>query len=312
MTGETGRKRISIVIPVYNESANLRPLHRRLDEALSAIAYDCEMLFVDDGSIDGTFEILQGLAEADPRVRALQLSRNFGQQAAITAGLEHAVGDAILTMDGDLQHPPELIAELLKKWEEGYEVVYTIREESRDVGALKAATSAAFYRVFSRIADFELPGGTADFRLLDRSVREAVLEMQERTRFLRGMIHWTGFRRFAVRYRADPRHAGRTKYSARRMLHLAMDAVTSFSPAPLRVASLVGVVTAVMALFYLVFVLYSAIVKGNVVAGWASVLAVLLILGGTQLVAIGILGEYVYKIYIETKRRPHYFVRRRI
>ncbi|MBK8915802.1 MAG: glycosyltransferase family 2 protein [Phycisphaerales bacterium] len=299
---------LSLVVPVFNEQENVEPLARRVHNALRDIADPYELLFVDDGSSDETPARVVRLGEADPRVRLVRLSRNFGHQAALMAGLEHARGQAAISLDGDLQHPPELLPELIARWRDGFHVVQAIRRAPVDDRAAKRISSGWFYSLLSRVARIRVTPGAADFRLLSREALDAFLACRERCRFNRGLVQWIGFDYCEVPYDAAARHAGRTKYSYAAMLRLAGDAIFSFSSWPLRLAGLAGAFLSVAAMGYLVWVLYAA-VAGLAITGWTSLAATMLLLGGTQLLVLWILGEYVGRLYEEVKQRPIYIVR---
>lgn len=301
---------ISIVIPLYNEEEVVRETYKRTTAVLESLQTPYEMIFVDDSSTDKTFEILMELSSRDPRVKALSFSRNFGHQAALTAGLDHSRGDAVVTMDGDLQHPPELIPELLKKWREGFEVVYTIREYDESEGFFKRATSSFFYSIINSLAQITIPANAADFRLYDRKVVEGLKSLRERNRFLRGLSAWVGFRQTGVNYKAARRLAGTSKYSVRKMIKFAIDGITSFSIFPLKLSIYLGFTVSFLSFLYLAYVLYVRLVTERSVPGWASTTIAMLFLGGVQLIAIGILGEYIGRIYEEIKARPPYIVTR--
>lgn len=303
---------ISIVVPAYNEEGNIAELYRRLTALLDGRDESFEIIFVDDGSADDTLERIAELSERDERVKAVSFSRNFGHMKALCAGLDHASGSAVITMDADLQHPPELIPRLLDKWRAGYEIVGTIREEAADTGAFKRTTSRWFYGLMNRIGGIDLPRGAADYRLLDRKVVDTLKNMQERSRFLRGMIGWVGYRKTFLNYRADPRFAGSTKYSFSRMLRFALDGITSFSAVPLRLSAFVGVLVALSGFVYAAYALYTRFFTDRAIQGWASVLVAVLLIGGVQLVFLGVIGEYLSRVYEEAKQRPLYIVRRKI
>lgn len=298
---------VTIVIPVYNEAETITELCRRLRLVLSEVA-DHEIVVVDDGSTDGSWDVLCAEAAGDPRMRVARLSRNFGHQVAITAGLDLARGDAVVVMDGDLQHPPEAIPALLVRWREGYDVVYAVRSRRTDEPWLKRSTASAFYRVLGRLADPDIPAHAGDFRLLSRRAVDAVRAMPERARFLRGMSAWIGYRQTAVPFEAAPRFAGRTKYPIGRMLHLASDGLTSFSAVPLRLVSALGFVFVFFCAAYLVYVLYLHFLTDRTIQGWTTVVVLILLIGGIQLVSLGIVGQYVARIFDEAKRRPLYFL----
>lgn len=303
-----GDVQLSVVIPVYNEAEGLPLLWEELSKALALVAEPWEVVFVDDGSRDGSWAVIERLHQRDGRVKGLRFSRNFGQQIALTAGMDAAAGAAVLMMDADLQHPPALIPELLRRWREGHEVVYTVRTNTQGASAAKKLTSRAFYRLINWLGGVRIEPNTADFRLLDRKAVEALRRMPEHSRFLRGMIQWLGFRQCAIPYEAPARAAGSSKYSMRRMVLLALDAVVSFSTLPLRLAFYCGLLLAGVSGCYLIYVLYVALFTSRAVPGWASVLAVVLLLGSAQLLLLGLIGEYVARIYDETRRRPLYLV----
>jgi len=301
---------LSVVVPVFNEADNLEPLLARLVPVLGSLRGRFEILFVDDGSTDDSPARLARLAADQPNLRALRLSRNFGHQAALVAGLEHARGDAVITIDGDLQHPPELIAELAERWHAGSQVVQAVRREPVDTSILKRVGSRGLYRLLSWVSRLRVTPGASDYRLMTREAVDAFLACPERCRFNRGLVQWIGFDYAEVPYQAEPRHAGRSKYSYRAMLRLAGDAVFSFSSWPLRLAGLAGVCVSLAAAGYLAFVLWAALFTERTVPGWSSILATLLILGGAQLIVLWILGEYVGRLYEEVKQRPLYVIRR--
>lgn len=301
---------LSIVAPVYNERQSLAELFSRLREAVAAAdVADTEFVFVDDGSSDGSLEWLRRAEVDDPCVRTISLSRNFGHQAALLAGLEAARGQAVITLDGDLQHPPELIGRLVERWREGCDVVQAVRRAPADLSAVKRAGSRWFYRVLSTVTRLEVTPGAADYRLMSREAVTAFTQCQERCRFNRGLVQWIGFACAEVEYDAAPRFAGKSKYSTRAMIRLAGDAIFSFSSLPLRLAGLAGAVVSVAAAAYLAFVLGARLFTNYTLPGWSSILATVLILGGTQLIVLWILGEYVGRLYEEAKQRPIYIVR---
>jgi glycosyltransferase involved in cell wall biosynthesis len=300
---------LSVAAPVYNEEASIEEFHRRVRSALDGLPY--ELILVDDGSTDGTGEILARLAEEDPAVRVVRLSRNFGHQAATTAGLDHARGDAVVMIDADLQDPPELIREMLERWREGADVVFAVRRTRAGETRLKLATARWFYKIFARLAQVELTQNAGDFRLLDRQALDALLAMRERNRFLRGMTSWVGFEQAAVEYERDPRHAGETKYSPRKMVRFSLDALSSFSHVPLQAATVLGFIFSLVA-FLAIPVAIGFRIAGEFVPGITTVLMVVLLLGGIQLITVGIIGEYLGRVYDEVKRRPLYVVRDRL
>ncbi len=306
---------LSVVVPCYNEEAVARETHRRLTKVLAGVgAADYEVVYVDDGSRDRTPEVLRELQLGDARARVLRLSRNFGHQVAVTAGLEHARGDAVVVIDADLQDPPEVIEEMVARWREGADVAYGERAERAGETRFKLWTAHAFYRLMNRLSKVEIPLDAGDFRLMDRRVVDALLAMPERDRFLRGMVAWVGFRQVAVRYSRAPRFAGASKHPLLKMLRFAADAVLSFSFAPLRLAVWMGFVALGMALAGIVYavVLRFFFDPSHWVRGWASLFVAVLFMGGVQLISLGIIGEYVGRIYGESKQRPLYFVRERL
>jgi glycosyltransferase involved in cell wall biosynthesis len=304
---------LSIVVPCFNEEEVLRSTNRRLVGVLEQLPLKFEILYVDDGSTDGTAEMLRELQALDDRIRVIRFSRNFGHQMAITAGLEHAAGDAVAIIDADLQDPPEVLADFVAKWMEGFQVVYGVRTERDGETAFKLWTAKIFYRTMGNLSDTEIPLDTGDFRLLDRRVVDALLAMPERDRFVRGMVSWLGFSQAAVPYHRAARAAGVTKFSFFKMVKFATDGIVSFSILPLRLATWVGFAASGIALVgVLITVVERLMGVEGLVKGWASVLVAILFIGGVQLICMGIIGEYVGRIYGESKRRPLYVVRERL
>jgi len=297
---------LSVVAPVFNEEELVEEFVQRATAAVADFEY--ELVLVDDGSSDSTPALLDRLADTDPRIRVIHLSRNFGHQAALTAGLEHAVGDAVAMIDADLQDPPELIPDMIAQWSQGADVVYAVRRQREGETAFKLATARWFYRLFDKLAQVDLEPNSGDFRLLDRRALDALLEMTERSRFLRGMTVWVGFNQTAVSYERDARQAGETKYTLRRMLRFSLDAITSFSHLPLQLATYVGIFSAGIAFIAIPVVIILRIVH-SYLPGFGSITIAILLLGGVQLIAIGVIGEYVGRIYDEVKHRPLYIVR---
>jgi len=296
------------VVPCYNEEESLPVLHRRLTKVLSSVTDQYEIVLSNDGSRDGTLETIRKLAVADPHVCGVDLSRNFGHQVCLTAGLDHARGEVIVMMDADLQDPPELIPRMIERWRAGADIVYAVRRKREGESFFKKATAAVFYRILRASTKVAIPVDTGDFRLIDRCALDAVLAVRESNRFLRGLFSWVGFRQEPIYYNRKARYAGETKYPLRKMIRFAMDGVTSFSTAPLRVAVWLGLMTAGFAFLYGLRVIYQGM-AGLTVPGWASTTVSVLFLGGIQLVTIGLLGEYVGRIFDEVKRRPLYLVR---
>ncbi|MBI2759667.1 MAG: glycosyltransferase family 2 protein [Chloroflexi bacterium] len=299
----------SIIAPIYNELDNLSELHRRLHEVMDATRQPWELILVDDGSTDGSTEKIRELAKADKRVRPLIFARNFGHQIAITAGWDYARGAAVVIIDADLQDPPEVILDLAKKWKEGYEVVYAVRAEREGESWFKKFTASMFYRIIYRITDVKIPVDTGDFRLMDRKVVDVLKQMPERHRFPRGMSAWVGFKQIGVEYKRAARHSGVTKYPFRKMLRLALNAITSFSYFPLQVATFFGFFSAGISILAIPIVIYMRIMGSGAFFGQATTLIAVLFLGGVQLISLGILGEYIGRLYDEAKGRPLYIVR---
>jgi dolichol-phosphate mannosyltransferase len=297
---------ISVVLPIFNENENIDVVAEAVSAELDRLARPYEVIFVDDGSTDGSFERLRQLAHLDSRIKVVRLSRNFGHQIAISAGLEFASGDAVIVMDADLQHPPELIPELVAQWEQGYDVVYTVREGRDHAGLLKRSSAAMFYWLMNRMCDIDIASNTPDFRLMNRRVVDVLLRFPERSRFLRGLVRWVGFRQKAVPFTARPRSHGRTKYPFARMLRFSVDGITAFSIVPLRLASYLGVLVALSGIPYASWAVYKRLFTDEAVHGWASLVVALLVIGGLLLVCIGIIGEYLGRIYEEVKGRPLY------
>jgi dolichol-phosphate mannosyltransferase len=313
VTGEPGVPRslglLSVVAPIYNEQELIEEFYSRVCKALTGFAF--ELVLVDDGSSDGTSAILQRLAAEDPRVHVVYLSRNFGHQRALTAGLDHAGGDAVVMLDADLQDPPELIPRMVDHWRAGCDVVYAVREHREGESHFKLTTARWFYKLFDKLTQVNLHHNSGDFRLLDRRPLNALLSMREHSRFLRGMTVWVGYRQAAVPYRRDPRYAGETKYTLPKMLRFSLDAIFSFSDRPLQLATLLGFLVSTLALVAIPVVVILRL-TGSYLPGFGTITIAILLLGGIQLVAIGIIGEYVGRIYDEVKGRPLYLVRSRL
>jgi dolichol-phosphate mannosyltransferase len=297
---------LSVVVPLRDEEGTVSELFRRIHTALADVRF--ELILVDDASADGTPELLDSLADSDPRVRVVHLARNFGHQAALTAGLEHARGNAVAMLDGDLQDPPELLPAMLAHWRSGSDVVSAVRTERAGESRMKLTTAHWFYRLFAKLSDLDLTQDAGDFRLLDRRALDALLSLRERNRFLRGMSAWIGYTQTSVPYEREPRHAGQTKFTLRKMLRFSSDAITSFSWRPLQLATVLGFLLSLIALLAIPLVIGLRL-AGETIPGFATVLCVVLLLGGIQLITIGIIGEYVGRIYDEVKGRPLYLVR---
>jgi dolichol-phosphate mannosyltransferase len=303
-----GKKLVSIVIPVFNEEGNLVTLYDRLRAVLKKISTDYELLFVNDGSRDQSLALLKTFAHQDPQVKVIDLSRNFGHQLAVTAGLDHCRGDCAVIIDADLQDPPELIAELMDKWQNGYQVIYAQRIKRKGEPFLKVFTAKIFYRLLKKLANVEIPLDTGDFRLIDRKVIDNLNSMPERNRFIRGMVSWIGFRQTSVPYIREERFSGKTKYPLFKMTRFALTGLTSFSLVPLQLASLFGFFISAISFFAGLYTIYLKIFTTQTLPGWTSLMIALLFLGGIQLITLGIIGEYVGRISEEVKQRPSYII----
>ncbi|MDF9407169.1 glycosyltransferase family 2 protein [Pelotomaculum isophthalicicum JI] len=301
--------RHTIIIPVYNEEAVINETYRRLTRVMESTGEPYELLFVNDGSRDRTAELIEGFAESDGCVKLLDFSRNFGHQIAITAGMDYARGEAIVIIDADLQDPPELIPLMIDKWKEGYEVVYAQRSKRKGETLFKKWTAAMFYRTLRALTEVNIPLDTGDFRLIDRKVCDAMRSVREKNRFVRGLVSWVGFRSTAIEYVREERFAGETKYPLKKMLRFSLDGITSFSHKPLKLATYLGFVISFASFIYLVVSVAQRLFNIGVVAGWSPLVACLLLLDGVVLIILGILGEYVGRIYDETKNRPLYILR---
>ncbi len=308
---ESSSPTLSIVIPLCNEEGNVALLTTEVRNAVESIGVPYEIVFVDDGSTDRTWSLVKEIGADDERIKGVSLSRNFGHQNAIFAGLNHASGDVVITMDGDLQHPPELLPDMYKEWEGGIHVVETRRIESEDVSFFKKTTSRWFYRIFSFLSGLPMSEGTSDFRLMDRMVVDNVIEMRDAALFLRGIAYWVGFEKTTIPYQARSRHSGTTKYSLMRMVKFAISSMLSFSLVPLRLGIWLGLATSGLAFIELVYILISYL-RGNVVPGWASTLAVVSFMFGILFILVGIIGSYVGNILETVKNRPRFIVKERL
>jgi len=306
------RPELSVVVPCFDEETVLRETNLRLIVVLEEISSSFEIVYVDDGSTDSSSEVLRALQFNDERIRVIRLSRNFGHQIAITAGLEHARGNAVVVIDADLQDPPEVIREFFSKWLEGYDVVYGVRTQRDRETPFKLWTAKAFYRLINLLSNTAIPLDTGDFRLMDRGVLDALQVMPERDRFVRGMVSWLGFSQVGVPYKRAGRFAGRTKFSLFKMLRFAIDGIVSFSVLPLRIATWVGFAASGIAMVEIALALYNRIFTGGLVRGWTSTVIAVWFVGGVQLICLGIIGEYVGRIYGESKRRPLYILREKM
>lgn len=299
---------ISIVVPVFNEEEVLTEFHNTVNKALSALPIDLEIVYINDGSSDNTLAVINALRASDSRITLIDLSRHFGKEIALSAGLHKAAGDAVVIIDADLQDPPGLIPELIKEWQNGYDVVYARRTRRDGESFMKKATSRAFQRLIQHISKVTIPEDTGDFRILSRRAVNALNTFKEQHRFMKGLFAWIGFKQKAVNYKRDARRAGNSKWSYWRLWNFAIDGITSFTIAPLKISTYVGTITALSAFSYGIYMVIETLLHGNAVPGYPSLIVIVLILGGVQLVAIGILGEYLGRIFNETKQRPLYFI----
>lgn len=306
---------LSIVVPVYSEEMVIPEFHSRTLNVLSGLApmFDYEIIYVDDGSRDNSLALIRNLNSTNSRVRAISLSRNFGHQFAMSAGLDHARGDAIITIDGDLQDPPEIIPDMVAKWREGYRVVFGVREKRRGESLVKLLTAKLFYRLIRYLSDIDLPVDAGDFRLMDRKVVDVLTAMREENRYIRGLVSWAGFSQFGLPYWRDRRYAGKTKFSYKKMIRFGVDGILSFSDKPLKISAFVGSLMTVVSFIVALWVVINKLLMPHmVVSGWASMLLAVLFMGGIQLLSLGILGIYFGRQYREVKKRPLYVVAERI
>jgi len=303
---------LSVVVPVYNEEEVIQESYKRLTAAISAIGETYELIFINDGSRDKTPALLAALCETDSHVRFLNFSRNFGHQSAITAGMDYALGDAVVVIDADLQDPPEVIGDMVKKWREGYDVVYGKRLKREGETAFKKLTAKIYYRLLTSLTSVDMPVDTGDFRLIDRKVCDAMKSLSERNRYVRGLVSWVGFRQTSVEYVREKRFAGETKYPLKKMIKLAMDGIMSFSYKPLKLATSIGVLLSGCSFIYLIVIILQRIFTQTTVTGWASTMAILLFTQGIVLMMLGIIGEYLGRIFDEIKGRPIYIVKEAI
>ena len=302
---------LGIVIAAYNEADALPAMHARLSRVLDAMGLPAQVVYVDDGSRDATWQVLGAIAAGDPRVRLLRLSRNFGKELALTAGLDHVDADAVVVLDADGQDPPELLPEFVARWREGHDVVYGTRASRDGESWLKRATASAFYRTINRVSNTGIPADTGDCRLMSRRVVESLRGLRERQRFMKGLFAWVGFPNTSIAYRREARIAGRSKFNYWRLWNFALEGITGFSTAPLRVATYVGLGTALLAFGYGMWIIAKTLAWGDPVQGWPTMMAVVLFLGGVQLMALGVIGEYLGRLYLEAKQRPLYLVQER-
>jgi len=307
-------KKISVVVPMYYEEEVAQECYGRLSKVLATIEnYEHEMIFINDGSKDKTLEILENIAKEDNNVKVISFSRNFGHQCAVTAGIKHVTGDAIVIIDADLQDPPELIPEMLKLWEQGYEVIYGKRKIRKGESKFKLLTAKMFYKTLNALSDVDIPKDTGDFRLVDRKVVDVINSLPEHNKFLRGLFSWVGFKQKAFEYERKERVAGKTKYPLKKMLKLASDGIISFSTKPLKLVSGLGVLSIVLSFIILMYSILSYFLKwNNVTPGWTSLMVTITFLGGAILISLGVIAEYIARIYDECKRRPQYIINKTI
>ena len=302
------KKRISIVVPVCNEEANVKVMAASLQNVFQSLPYIYTLMFVDDGSTDATMQEIKKLAAENTNVFFISLARNFGHQNALKAGLDMADGDAVIMMDGDMQHPPDLIPEMLKQWEAGIDIVYTIRKDHKEMPMMKRKTSNLFYNLINNLSDIDLEPGTADFRLMDQKVVEAFRAFKETDLFMRGLVKWMGFNQVGIEYDPALRTHGKSKYTLKKMVRFALEGITSFSIRPLYIATYLGFTFSLLSLLYIPYIIYSFIFS-HIMPGWASIIATIAFFGGLQLMVLGIIGMYLGKLFMQSKQRPHYIVK---
>jgi len=291
-----------------NEEGNIRFLIERIVNIVSRYP-DYELIFIDDGSTDNSLKIIQEERTRNEKIHFISFSRNFGHQHALRAGLDYATGDCVISMDGDMQHPPELISKLVEKWQEGYEIVYTLRKDDPKLSFTKRKTANIFYFIINHFSDVKIEKGAADFRLLDKGVIKIIKTIKESNLFMRGMVSWLGFKQYGISYLPEERHWGKTKYTLGKMIKFAITGITSFSNKPLHISTMLGYIIATLAFLYGIYAIIMKIFADNTISGWTSVLTIVSFIGGIQLIMIGILGEYIGKLFIETKRRPNYIIK---
>lgn len=301
--------KLSIVIPIYNESSNLKKLYERLSSVTDTLNVNTEFIFINDGSKDNSIDLIKSLAEIDERVKYINFSRNFGHQIAVTAGLDKAIGNRIVIIDADLQDPPELIIDMYNKMDDGYEVVYAKRKARKGESWLKKLTAKMFYRILKAITSVNIPVDTGDFRIMDRKIVDALKHMPEQQKFLRGQISWVGFNQTYIEYEREGRNAGETGYTYIKMIRFALDGITSFSNFPLKFASICGFVVSGIAFIVMLYALYSRFISKDYIEGWTSIIISVLFLGGIQLISIGIIGEYISRLSANVRNRPLYIIR---
>ncbi len=300
--------KISVIIPLLNEEGNINNLIEKLVKTLKPYS-NYEIIFIDDGSKDKTLKKIKDGIKKNKKIRYISFSRNFGHQNALRAGLDYAKGDCIVMMDGDMQHPPELIPQLVSKWLKGYEIINTSRKDVKSISLYKRKTSSLFYKIINNFSDINIDQGAADFRLIDRKVVEILKTIREDNVFMRGMISWLGFKQISISYEPQERYSGTSKYTLKKMVALALSGITSFSTKPLQISTMVGYLMALMAFLYGIYAIYMKIFTNNNLPGWTSVLITVLFIGGIQMIMLGIVGEYIGRIFIESKKRPNYIIK---
>lgn len=301
------KKLITCVVPVFNEESLIAEFVTALDKTLNDLSYPYEILLVDDGSQDNTYEIIQQIRNKFP-IHYIRFSRNFGKEKALSAGLDHARGDAVILMDGDFQHPLELLSEFIVKWEEGYDMVYAVRQDRSDESWLKRTCAKAFYQFTSKINRINIPANAGDFRLLDRKIVNALQKLPERNRFMKGLYSWVGFKQIAIPFEVQPRKSGTSQWNFYSLLDLAITGITSFTAFPLRMIALGGIGVATVALLYAAWIIFSTLIFGKQTPGWATIVTTITFFGGLQLFALGVVGEYIGRVFDEVKHRPHYII----
>ncbi len=300
-------KKVCVIIPAYNEEGNIKAIAALVDDVFKGLPCDYYILFVDDGSTDSTLQMIEQLCRENNRVKYLSFSKNNGHQVALKAGIDHSDADSSITMDADMQHPPSMIPALIKKWEEGYDVVYTIRKDQKNLSLFKRVSSSLFYKILGKLSDIEVEKGSADFRLLDKKVTDEVRKIKEQDVFLRGLVKWMGFKQASLIYEPAERFSGQTKYSYRKMMILALQGITSFSTKPLYAAIYIGFAFSILSLLYIPFAVYSYFTN-QTVSGWSSLIVTVTFLGGLQLIILGVIGLYLGKLFMQSKGRPMYIV----
>jgi glycosyltransferase involved in cell wall biosynthesis len=309
-TKSENAKLVSIILPCFNEEGNIVEIYEKIKTQIDTIGYNFELIFIDDGSTDQTLHTIKSLTRADNRVKCISFSRNFGHQAALKAGFDFCHGDCAITMDADLQHPPSLLAEMIENWEDGFEIVFTLRKDESETGFFKRFTSNFFYKLMNYMSGLNLQKGAADFRLIDRKIIDIFKDqISEYHLFYRGLISWVGFKTKSIEYAPSARHTGKTKYTFMKMLNFALNGITSFSIKPLRLSIVIGFILAFMSFVYAIYAVVASVLLNQTIVGWTSLIFSVLFIGGIQLIFMGIIGEYIGKIFIEIKQRPIYLVK---